>query len=109
MQKRPLEQVIMLNITNHGGNACKSSLPEPDSTGPGPQPKEVKELLLKIGLRTKELRYKAGLTQEYFHKHLGINISRIETGKYNVSVRTLYRICWYLETDIENFFSGINR
>lgn len=97
MGKTPLSQIIVSTSNNLT-----------DISPRAPQEKEVKELLLKIALRVKELRYKAGFTQDYFHNHLGINISRIEMGKHNVSIKTLHRICYYLKTDLENFFSGIN-
>lgn len=49
-----------------------------------------------IGLQIAESRKKRGLTQDQLAKLAGIdraNIGKIETGKYNVSIDILSRVC----------------
>jgi len=61
-----------------------------------------------LGSRIKELRIKKGLTQNdlatlcNFEK---ANMSRIESGKTNITILTLRRISTVLETQIGDFFS----
>lgn len=66
--------------------------------------KQHRQLLVNIALRIKELRKRAGITQEEFYLHTNIHIARIETGKQNISVSTLQRICGYLGVSIQDFF-----
>lgn len=65
------------------------------------------ELLNKMGSRLKELREANQLTQEAFYTDTGINPSRIESGRRNMSVSTLYAICKYFGITIQQFFDGI--
>lgn len=78
-------------------------LPVPELTCPDPE-KEQRQLLLSIALRIKELRKRSGITQEEFYLDTNIHIARIETGKQNISVSTLQRICGYLGVSIQDFF-----
>lgn len=66
--------------------------------------KQHRHLLISIAVRIKELRKEAGITQEDFYLHTNIHIARIETGKQNISVSTLQRICGYLGVTIQDFF-----
>ncbi|HYH57570.1 MAG TPA: helix-turn-helix transcriptional regulator [Anseongella sp.] len=66
--------------------------------------KQHRHLLLSIALRIKELRKNAGITQEEFYIDTNIHVARIETGKQNISVSTLLRICGYLGITIQDFF-----
>lgn len=70
------------------------------------------ELLLKIGQRIKEIRTSKGVTQQElavaaFNTDKS-NISRLEAGRVNASIYTLYRVALYLKvplsdiTDIED-------
>jgi transcriptional regulator with XRE-family HTH domain len=71
--------------------------------------KQIKNqaLLDKIVLLIKQLRGEKGLTQEDFYNDTGIHIARIESGKANVSVSTLYQIVTYFEISLEEFFKRI--
>jgi transcriptional regulator with XRE-family HTH domain len=64
-------------------------------------------LLKKIAQRVKELREKAGVTQEDFFNDTGIHLGRIETAKVNISVSTLDTICKYFKISLDQFFKGI--
>lgn len=70
--------------------------------------RDQKSFLIAIALRVKELRCQAGITQEEFYIDTNIHIARIETGKHNISLSTLHRICSYLGLTIRDFFSEVN-
>lgn len=56
-----------------------------------------------IGLQIAEARKKRGLTQAQLAELAGIdraNIGKIETGKYNVSIDILSRVCNAMECEI---------
>ncbi len=64
------------------------------------------ELLKKIGARIKEIRVSKGVTQqrlavEAFNSDKS-NISRIESGKVNVSVFTLHKIAEFLKVSLSD-------
>jgi len=65
------------------------------------------ELLAAIVMGLKALRMKKGITQEDFFNDTGIHISRIETGKVNVSVSTLKAIVSYFDISLTVFFQAI--
>lgn len=69
-------------------------------------------MLQKIGNRIKELRInKLNMTQEDFAKVLGVDrtyLSRIESGKQNITVNTLVFICDKLNIQISDFFATIS-
>jgi DNA-binding XRE family transcriptional regulator len=72
--------------------------------------KPVNEFCLQIGQRLRILRKQRKLTQEMLSKRLGISqqmISRIESGKENVSLLTLKKILDGLGSEI--FIEGIDR
>lgn len=56
-----------------------------------------------IGLQIAEARMKKGLTQAQLAELAGIdraNVGKIETGKYNVSIDILSRVCNAMECEI---------
>lgn len=62
-----------------------------------------KDLLLKIGERIKELRTEKGISQQELAAALDIeksNMSRLESGRVNMGVRTIYRIAQALEVSM---------
>lgn len=63
--------------------------------------------LKKLAQRVKELREKAGLTQESAYNDSGVHFGRIETGRRDFSVSTLEKICQYFEISLVEFFKGI--
>lgn len=68
---------------------------------------ERTDLLKTIGKNIQELRLKKGLSQvDLVGKIEGkidtTNISRIESGRTNPTIYTLYRICKALEVDLED-------
>lgn len=63
--------------------------------------------LAALGARIKELRLKKNMTQNDLAIHCNFekaSMSRIESGKTNVTVLTLKKISIVLETDIHEFF-----
>jgi transcriptional regulator with XRE-family HTH domain len=58
------------------------------------------------GLRV--LRKQRNLTQEDFYNDTGIHISRVETGRVNISLSTLKTILDYYQVSLSSFFQGIN-
>lgn len=70
---------------------------------------EEKEFLLELAFRIREVRVNAGITQERFYEDTNIHIGRIETGKFNISINTLYRICAYFKISVKEFFGKINK
>lgn len=70
---------------------------------------EKSEILKAVGKKIKELREAKGLSQvDLVGKIEGnidtTNISRIESGRTNPTLYTLYRIATALEVDIKEFF-----
>ena len=69
-------------------------------------------MLQQIGKRIKQLRMdKLNMTQEDFAKTLGVDrtyLSRIESGKQNITVNTLVFICNKLDVTLKEFFSDFN-
>ncbi len=63
--------------------------------------------LNKLGSRIKELRYKKGYSQTYLANRCNFekaSMSRIESGKTNITVLTLKKISEALEIDLNDFF-----
>lgn len=65
--------------------------------------------LLELASRVREIRTRAGVTQEQVYEDTNIHIGRIETGKFNISINTLYRICTYFKISVKDFFEKINK
>ena len=65
---------------------------------------------MSIGLRMRELRVDAGLTQKDISERSGVAVSylsRIENDRINPSVPTLHKIARALEHPIESLFGGM--
>ncbi len=64
-----------------------------------------------IGKRIKELRIiKTGLTQDEFAKKLNLDrtyISRVESGKQNLTIETLNMMCGGLGVSLKEFFNSL--
>ncbi|MEY5133926.1 MAG: hypothetical protein RLZZ198_1930 [Bacteroidota bacterium] len=56
----------------------------------------------------KVLRKQRNLTQEDFYNDTGIHISRVETGRVNVTLSTLKTILDYYQVPLSEFFQSIN-
>tara|TARA_R110002050_G_scaffold226678_3_gene362387 strand:+ start:182 stop:421 length:240 start_codon:yes stop_codon:yes gene_type:complete len=65
------------------------------------------KLLRNIAIKLKELRRQRNITQEALYEDIGINISRLESGKYNLSISNLKKICDYFEISLSQFLSNI--
>ena len=61
-----------------------------------------------VGKRIKELRKIAGLSQEKLARKIAVDrtfISKIESGKINLTIHSLSSICRGLEITLSDFFS----
>lgn len=56
----------------------------------------------------KVLRRQRNLTQEDFYNDTGIHISRVETGRVNITLSTLKTILDYYQVPLSVFFQQIN-
>ncbi|GGW96368.1 helix-turn-helix domain-containing protein [Salegentibacter mishustinae] len=65
------------------------------------------KLLQKISIQLKRHREKKELTQEDVYNDTGIHISRIETGKVNITVSTLAALCDYFDLNLSEFFDKL--
>jgi len=70
-----------------------------------PKQFQDKELLDSIILTIKEVRKSCGVTLETFYFDTGIHLARIEQGKTNISVSTLFKICLYFSLELSVFFA----
>jgi transcriptional regulator with XRE-family HTH domain len=66
-------------------------------------------LLIAMVQGLKSLRAERKLTQEDVYNDTGIHISRIETGKVNVSLSTLKAVLDYYQTSLSQFFQNIQQ
>ena len=66
-----------------------------------------KEVLRKIALRVKHIRSSQNVTLEQFYFDTGIHLARIESGRSNISVSTLYEICKYFNLTLAEFFKDL--
>lgn len=64
-------------------------------------------LLNKIALRLKKLREKKGVSQEQVYNETDVHIARIETGKNNLNISMLSKLCEYFGISLAEFFKGI--
>ncbi len=68
-----------------------------------------KDIRIKTGLRIKELRDGAGMSQEAFAWSIGMArsyLAEVETGKRNVSLINLEKIASGLNVSLAEFFSS---
>jgi transcriptional regulator with XRE-family HTH domain len=67
-----------------------------------------KELLKKLGLKIKLLRTEKGLSQNQFGFEIDMeksNVSRMEAGKHNLKVGTLFRVAKALEISLSELIN----
>ena len=64
-------------------------------------------LLEAISRRLKQIRKEKGLSQRIVYIDTDIHIGKIESGKINVSISTIHRLCEYYGLTLEEFFRGI--
>jgi len=65
------------------------------------------EFLVRLGARIKELRVKKNISQKDLAMECNFekaSMSRIESGKTNITILTLYKIINALDADIKEFF-----
>ncbi|WP_462266932.1 helix-turn-helix domain-containing protein [Mucilaginibacter sp.] len=61
----------------------------------------------KVALQIRKLRRQHQVTQEKFYADTSINIARLESGKIDVRLETLRKICLYFDVSLSGFFQGI--
>lgn len=64
-------------------------------------------LNISIAQKIKRLRAIRGVTLEIFYFDAGIHLARIEQGKTNITVNTLFEICKYFDVNLSDFFSDL--
>lgn len=68
------------------------------------------EIKVRFGLRLKELRKKAGLSQEKFALECGLDrtyIAGIESGKRNISLESIEKIAKGLKISLNELFNNL--
>ena len=66
------------------------------------------KLILEIAALIKRLREEKGISQEYFYNQTDIHVGRIETGKSNLTLSSLSRICDFFEISLLEFFRQLD-
>ena len=61
----------------------------------------------KVALQIKRLRRQNQVSQEKFYSETNINIARLESGKVDIRLDTLRKICYYFDVSLSGFFQGI--
>ena len=70
-----------------------------------------KELQKAIGERIREIRLSKEMSQQELASTCDFekaNMARIEAGRTNITIWTLFKICSALEETMEDFFDGVN-
>ena len=61
----------------------------------------------KVALQIKRLRRQNQVSQEKFYTETNINIARLKSGKVDIRLDTLRKICYYFDVSLSGFFQGI--
>jgi transcriptional regulator with XRE-family HTH domain len=61
----------------------------------------------KVALQIKNLRRQNQVTQEKFFTETNINIARLESGKIDIRLDTLRKVCYYFDVSLAGFFQDI--
>lgn len=67
------------------------------------------DVRMRIGLRIKELRASAGMSQDALAYSIDMSrsyLAEVETGKRNLSIQNLERIAWGLGETLSSFFDS---
>ena len=75
------------------------------------KPMNDRDILVKIGTRIKELRITKQMTQANLAEKCNWDyqyVSRLESGNTNMTIRTIIKICYALEINLEEIFKDIN-
>lgn len=65
------------------------------------------KVLDQIGEKIKSLREAKGWTQQYVFDEYGFNMSRIESGRTNLTISSLKKLLKIFNTSLHNFFKDI--
>lgn len=61
----------------------------------------------KVSLQIRKIRRQQRVTQEKFYTDTNINIARLESGKIDIRLETLRKICVYFDVSLSGFFQGM--
>lgn len=67
-----------------------------------------KELIEKMGIELRRIRYDKGLSQYIVDRDMETNTNRIERGQVNTTISRLSRLCKYYGVTLEEFFKGMD-
>lgn len=70
-------------------------------------PRRNTDVIQQVCLRLKQIRISKCIKQETVRYDLNMNIARIESGCFSVSLSTLADLCDYYEYPFEDLFKGI--
>lgn len=70
---------------------------------------EEKILIKRIAQRIKQLRNAKGMSQRLMYYDTEINVGRLETGKEDIKITTIDKLCKYFDLTFEEFFRDIER
>ena len=65
------------------------------------------KMLDQIGEKIKALREAKGWTQQYVFDEYGFNMSRIESGRTNLTISSVKKLLKIFNTSLHNFFKDI--
>ncbi|GAB2702598.1 hypothetical protein GCM10027037_30220 [Mucilaginibacter koreensis] len=61
----------------------------------------------KVAAQIRKVRRQHRITQEKFYTDTNINIARLESGKIDIRLETLRKICAYFDVSLSGFFQGV--
>lgn len=73
-----------------------------------PQQMRNDEALRMIAEKFKELRRQTGKLQKEVERDTGVNVGYVEAAQYNLSIKTLERLCRYYGVTLAEFFEGLD-
>jgi len=68
---------------------------------------DKKHLKRIIAVEIKKARIRAGLTQKAVLLETGVHVGRIEMGRNSIDICTFFKLCLFLEVDIQKIISEL--
>ena len=60
---------------------------------------------LQLAEKLRQLRKEKGVSQQQVYNDTDIHIGRLETGKMNATINTIYLLCQYFNLTLKEFFA----